>query len=307
MQQQIDDVIDLRELIAVLWRGKWVIVSCALLFAAVSLTVALSLPNQYRATAVLSPSTGGSGGGLSSQLSGLASLAGVTLGGGGEDESQIAMEVMKSWGFIEQYIAMRHMEVAVFAVTGWNPDTDKLIIDSDIYDSKAEKWIRRPPKNKSVAPTSWELYERFADMMTVDQDKKTGLINVSVEYYSPALAKQWVDGLVMAINEYMRDRKLGMSNKNIEYLQSQIDKTPIAEMKTVFYQLIESEIKNKMLAEASPEYQFVTVSRAMVPERKTGPKRVLIVVLSTLVGGVLAAVAVLLRRAYWSGQAGHGK
>ena len=66
-------------------------------------------------------------------------------------------------------------------------------------------------------------------------------------------------------------------------------------MREVFYEIIEEQIKNKMLAEASPEYAFTTVSRAMLPEQKSKPKRALICVLGTLLGGMLSILVVLIR------------
>ena len=80
----------------------------------------------------------------------------------------------------------------------------------------------------------------------------------------------------------MRSRKLEQTNNNIEYLEAQIEKTAIAGMKEVFYQIIEEQIKNKMLAEASPEYAFVTVNPAMLPEEKSTPKRAVICVICTV-------------------------
>ena len=67
-------------------------------------------------------------------------------------------------------------------------------------------------------------------------------------------------------------------------------------MREVFYQLVEEQTKSKMLAEASPEYAFVTVSRAMVPEERSQPQRALICVLGTLLGGMLSVLWVLVRR-----------
>lgn len=66
-------------------------------------------------------------------------------------------------------------------------------------------------------------------------------------------------------------------------------------MREVFYQIIEEQIKNKMLAEATPEYVFSTVNRAMLPEVKSKPKRAIICVLGTLLGGILATFFVLIR------------
>lgn len=289
---------NLRELVSVLWARKWVISGVTMVFAAASVFWALAIPNQYTATAVLASASGGNVNGLSSQLSGLASLAGVNLGDGDGDESQIALEVMQSWDFVDKFIGQNNLQVEVFAARGWDRTSDKLLLDGKVYDAHAAKWVRKPRNGKTIEPTSWELFDGFSKRLTVSQDKKTGLISVSVEYFSPNIAKQWVDKLVDAINDHMRLRKLDASNRNIDYLQAQIDKTSIAEMKEVFYQLIEDQTKDKMLAEASPEYQFVTVSPAMVPEEKSKPRRSVIVLLATMLGGMAAAFFVLVSKTY---------
>ena len=237
------------------------------------------------------------GGGLSGalgQLGGLASLAGVSLGGGGGSEAAVAQEIMQSWGFVEQFIVNNELEVEVFAAEGWNKTSNVLTIDSDLYDNDSNKWLI-DEDGQLRAPTSWELYEAFSKRLSVSEDKKSGLTSVSIEYFSPIVAKNWVDLYVAAINEHMRQRKLSQVNSNIEYLQAQIEKTSIAEMREVFYQIIEEQVKNKMLAEASPEYAFVTVSPSMVPEEKSKPKRALMCILGTLLGGMLSVLYVLLR------------
>ena len=73
-------------------------------------------------------------------------------------------------------------------------------------------------------------------------------------------------------------------NRNIKYLGAQIAKTAIAEMREVSYKLIEEQTKAKMLAEASPEYAFVTVSQVMLPEEESNLKGALICILGKLLG-----------------------
>ncbi|MFT3906200.1 MAG: Wzz/FepE/Etk N-terminal domain-containing protein [Steroidobacteraceae bacterium] len=288
--------VNLSELMRKIWERKWLVLAAALCFAVLSAVVVLRLPNQYKASAVLASAESSKTSGMLSQLNGLASLAGVSVNSDEEDESQIAMAVLQSWNFIDQFIRNNHLEVAVFAAKGWDRATNQLLIDDDLYDVSQKKWVRVPPKGKTVEPTSWELYQKFSDRLTVLQDKKTGLLTVSYEYYSPQVARDWVDGLVKAINEHMRQRKLESSTNNINFLQEQIDKTPLADMRAVLYQLVANETKNKMLAAASPEYQYVVVSPAMVPEEKSKPQRVLIVLGVTLVGTALA-IFFLLNRA----------
>ena len=293
---QYDDEIDLRELFGVLWAGRIKIIAITAVFAVASVVYALSVPNQYKATALLSPAQS-SGGGLSGalgQLGGLASLAGVNIGGGGSSEAQVAQEIMKSWNFIEGFIKSNDLAVEVYAAEGWSKSSNSLQIDSDLYDESDSQWlVENDDTGELGRPSSWKLFEDFSKMLSVSEDKKSGLVSVSIEYYSPQIAKHWLDLYVAAINGHMQERKMAEVTRNITYLEAQIKKTNIAEMQEVFYTIIEEQIKSKMLAEASPDYAFVPVSPSMVPEEKSQPKRALICILGTLLGGMLSVLWVL--------------
>ena len=296
--QNYDDEIDLRELFSVLWAGKKLIAAVTSLFAIVAVIYALSLANEYKSYAVVAPAeSGGSAlGNMAGQLGGLASLAGINIGSGENNETLEAMEIMQSWGFIEEFIESNNLQVPVYAGEGWDKASNSLKLDDELYDAESKTWlIESEGSGEQRPPSSWELFEEFDKKVTVSQDKTSGLITISLEYYSPHLAKQWVDLFIRSINDYMRDRKLQQVNRNIEYLTAQIEKTAIADMREVFYQIIEEQTKSKMLAEASPEYVFVTVSRAMVPEEKSAPKRALICILTVLLGGMLSVLIVLIQ------------
>ena len=296
MPSQYDDEIDLRELFGVLWAGRLKILVITGVFALASVVYALSVPNQYKATALLSPAQS-SGGGLSGalgQLGGLASLAGVSIGGGESSEAQVAQEIMKSWNFIEGFIKSNDLAVEIYAAEGWSRSSNSLQINSDLYDESDSQWLVENNESGALGPpSSWNLFKRFLGMLSVSEDKKSGLVSVSIEYYSPQIAKHWLDLYVAAINGHMQERKMAEVTRNITYLEAQIKKTNIAEMKEVFYTIIEEQIKSKMLAEASPDYAFVPVSPSMVPEEKSQPKRALICILGTLLGGMLSVLWVL--------------
>ena len=296
-QANYDDEIDLRELFMVLWAGKVKIIAITAMFAVASVIYALSVPNQYKATALLAP-TQSDGGGLSGalgQLGGLASLAGVSLGGGESGEAQIAQEIMKSWSYIEGFIADNNIAVEVYAAEGWSKGSNELQIDDDLYDTETKIWsVENDTTGEVGPPSSWKLFESFSERLTVSEDKKSGLVSLSIEYYSPQIAKQWVDLYVQSVNRFMQQRQVDKVTRNINYLQEQVEKTSIAQMQEVFYTIIEEQTKNKMLAEASPEYAFVAVGPSMVPELKSQPKRALICILGTLLGGMLSVLTVLI-------------
>ena len=293
---QYDDEIDLRELFGVLWAGSRKIIAITAVFAFVSVIYALSLSDQYKATVLLAPAQSDSSdlSGALGQLGGLASLAGVDIGGGDSSEAQMAQEIMKSWSFIDVFIAENNISVEVYAAEGWSRGSNELQIDDDIYDAETKTWLVENDNTGEVGPpSSWVLFQAFSERLVVSENKKSGLVSVSIEYYSPQIAKQWLDMYVAAINAHMQQRQMEKVTNNINYLQAQIEKTSIAEMREVFYTIIAEQTKNKMLAEASPEYAFVTVSPSMVPEEKSQPQRAFICILGTLLGGMLSVILVL--------------
>ena len=296
-----DDEIDLRELFGVLWAGKVWIVLITAIFAVSSVFYALSLPNQYKATVLIAPAKSDQGGlsGALKQFGGLASLAGVSIGAGESSESQIAQEIMKSWSFIENFISKNDIAVEVFAVNGWSKELEDVLIDDNLFDAQKDMWlIQDKDSGKLGPPKSWELFERFSEILSVSEDKKTGFVTVSMEHYSPEIAKNWLDMYVVAINKHMQDRQVEKVTNNIAYLEKQIQKTSITEMREVFYTIIEEQTKSKMVAEASPEYAFLTIAPSMLPEKKSQPKRALICILGTLLGGMVSVLWILVRY-YW--------
>ena len=295
ISDQYDDEIDLRELFSVLWAGKTKIIAITAVFAVASVIYALSVPNQYKASALLAPAQKESGGlsGVLGQLGGLASLAGVSIGGGESSESQIAQEIMKSWSFVEGFIADNDLTVEVYAAEGWSKGSNELQINQDAYDSEGNEWLIEDDSGVVGPPSSWALFKAFSERVAVSENKKSGLVSVSIEYYSPQIAKQWLDLYISAINKHMQARQVEKVSNNISYLEAQIEKTAIAEMREVFYTIIEEQTKNKMVAEASPDYAFVAVSPSMVPEEKSQPKRASICILGMLLGGMLSVLLVL--------------
>lgn len=300
VREPYEDEIDLRELVPVIWAGRWLVFFTTAALVLISVLYALSLPNQYQAHVLLAPAKQDAGNMSSKfgQFSGLASLAGINIGGGQGSEAGIAVEVMQSRGFIQQYIKQSGIVVEIMAVKRWHKKDNRLVIDTNKYDVSTKQWVRTPPSGRTKAPSLWEAYEVFSDMLLVSKDKKTGLVNVSIEYFSPYLARQWVENYILAINLFLQQRKLVRIETNIKYLEEQIAITSVAEMRQIFFTLIEEQIKTKMLVEATPDYAFTTVSQAMLPEEKSQPKRALMVVLGGLLGLMISLCVVMIRH-YW--------
>jgi uncharacterized protein involved in exopolysaccharide biosynthesis len=207
------------------------------------------------------------------------------------------MEIIKTWGFLEGFIEQNNLQVVLFAAQGWDRANNKLIINPDLYDETTNKWVQslNSGKEQKGEPSSWALYNNLKNRIGISKDKTSGLIRLTVEYYSPQLAKQWAELLVKAINVNFKQRDRDEATKSIQYLQNKIQETPVSDMQAVFYQLIEEQTKALMLAEVNDEYVFKTLSPARAAEEKSKPKRVLVVILGLFLGGMLSVIIVLLR------------
>ncbi len=143
----------------------------------------------------------------------------------------------------------------------------------------------------------------MSERLSVEKDQETGLVTVAVETYSPPAARRWVDWLVAEINARMREREIREAEESIRYLKEQAESTPLAEMRTVFFSLIEQQTQRRMLAAVRDEFVFKTVDPAVVPEERASPKRRLIAVLG-LVGGLMLGVLIALARAAFRDEPG---
>ncbi|MCG9597869.1 Wzz/FepE/Etk N-terminal domain-containing protein [Vibrio sp. Isolate25] len=294
------DEIDLRELCLAIWKGKWIIFCTTALFAIGGVLFALSQPNTYQASATLVAANDEKSGGLAamaSQFGGLASLAGINVNSGKTDDKSLSLATLESRKFINAFIDKYALLPILMATQSWDKENNKLVLDPELYDGT--RWLNDPDNSElSLEPTAWQAYKAFKELLNVSEAKDTGIVTVSITHLSPFVAQQWTQWLVKELNLWMKEESLTETNRNIEYLEQQLERTKVVDMQNVFYQLIEEQTKTLMLAEVKDEYAFKVIDPPVVPEEKNGPKRALICVLATLLGGMLGVAIVLVRYAF---------
>lgn len=291
--------IDIVELFNAVWQGKWIVVIACVIAAGVGITYSLSLPNEYRSEVLLAPAEEANGGGLSAlagQFGGLASLAGVDLAGGKSDKVSMALELLKSKSFIGEFVSNRHLKPVIMASDGWNRAANKLIFDKDIYESTSDSWTRDVSAPLQSEPSLQEVHKKFVEEhLSVSKDKETGFVKISVTHHSPYVAKDITTNLINDINDRMRSLDIAEAEKSIGYLTDALEKTAIADMQQIFYQLIEKQQQTKMLANVRDEYVFKVIDPAVVPEKKSGPKRALICLLLVTSAFLISCLVLIVR------------
>lgn len=294
--RQLKDQIDLAD---AFWKGKWIIVVSTGIFAVASVIIALTLTNVYKSETLLAPVASDSAApsglaGLAGQFGGLASMAGLSLGGVTTDKTALAMEYLRSRTFLIDFINRHDLKVPLMAAKGWDQAKNQLLIDNEIYDQSSKQWIRNVEPPKQPEPSGWEAYEIFLELMTLERDKATGLVTLGIEHYSPVVAQQWADLLISDLNQFMRNKDMAEAQKSIGYLQQQVETTSIVGMQEALYELIEEQLKITMLAEVRDEYAFSFVDPPLVPEQKFKPSRALICIVGTFSGGLLGCILAIL-------------
>jgi len=265
------------------------------LFAGASIFYSLSLANEYRSFSKVSAvgkSNASSLGALASQFGGLASMAGVSLGG---SDVNVIVETLESRDFIKSFIEKEDIAIPLFAAEGWDRETNKLILDNDIYDENSKVWVRKVEPYQSIKPTLEELFLKFQDNLAYSKNKKTDLLTISITFYSPEISKQWLESLLLHLSEYLREKDLVDAQQSIEFIELQFNEVDNADLKLTLSQLLQEQYQQLTLAKVKKIFGFEIRDSAFLPEEKVGPKRALIVIGFTFLGGVLGLFIVFVR------------
>ena len=272
-----DDEISLRELWDILWRGKWTIIAVTAVFAVASVVYALAQTEWYRAEVLLAPADETSAQGLGGQLGGLAALAGVSVGGSSNVE---AIAVLRSREFGRTFIEDFDL-VPVFFHKEWDATNDAWLGD----DPEAHPEIR-------------DAIKYFHDnMLKVGEDRDTGLVTLAIEWTDPEVAAEWAKELVVRLNERLRARALKEAETNVTFLQTELGQTSVVTLQQSIGRLLESELQKLMLARGNEEFAFRVIDAASPPKERVRPKRALIAVVGTMLGGMLAVFIIFMSHA----------
>ena len=180
-------------------------------------------------TFVIEENGGGIGGALG-QYAGLASMAGIDLGGGGNN-------LFQGDNILELYKSRSMLRKTLLSPFNTNGNSDLLINRYVQFNKLREKWESEKGLesiNFDVNPEKYtvkhdSLINRIIKNITENaltvgkQDKKLSIINVSYKSKDEFFAKRFVETLVDNVNEFYRATKTKKSTENVAVLQKQTD------------------------------------------------------------------------------------
>jgi uncharacterized protein involved in exopolysaccharide biosynthesis len=254
-----------------LLRRYWLLfLAVVVLCTGVAIWQAITAVPRYKATIVLSPvSSDRSLGGLSSAIGQLSSLtSGGGLGSLGKDAAtEEALAVLRSRRFTEEFIRERNLLPKLLPIAVDEPTAHHYFRASRGFG----KQVR-----------------------TIVQDRKTGLVLLSIEWPDPAEGADIANGLVAKLNGEMRVRAISTANANILFLEQELAGNPTISARDAINRLIEIQIRQRMLASVTKEYAFRVVDPAIPadPADRSYPNKRKIALMGVLAGIVLGAIVV---------------
>lgn len=260
----------------IVWRQWLLVVSIGAIFAIGSVVVALLLTPIYRSEAMLAPATPEGAQSVVERLSGLASLAGINLGS--DNKSNTAVATLRSRAFAASFIRDHNLMSVIF---------------EDDWDAAKGRWKSDDPEEQPKLSDAVKYFRE--SIFSVTEDPTMGLVTIAIEWRNPDTAAQWVNELVVRINRTTRERALQESKKNLAYLRAELDRASTVELQRVIASLIENEMNTEMLAQAREDYAFTVIDPGVPPSERARPRRVLIVLTTTMLGGVLAVLIAFIR------------
>ncbi len=235
----------------------------------------------YRGTTVLAPADTekkGMGSGLSSVLgsvSGIAALAGIGMGGG-DYATEEAIAVLKSQQFTEEFIDHNNLLPELFPKS---------------WDAGTGHWKAGIKK----IPTLGKGFHAFERIRKIEHDNKTGLITLQIEWKDPVKSAEWANWLAERLNTEMRTRALTQAEASLGYLQKEAANTVDVTTREAISRLMESEIKQEMLAHVTTDYALQVVDKAIPADidDPVRPIKVLYAALGLVFGAMVGTVVAM--------------
>ena len=264
------DELDLIGLWKVLVEYKLLIIVFTALTTLGAIYYASTLPTIYKAEVLmLSSSSSSSSSSSLGKLSGLADMAGLSMGGSSAGiEGEQALARLKTRSFLINHIKERNLKPILFA---------------DRWSEQGKLWIDGEPSNREVS-------ELLLGMVTTSMDPrdKAGLVTLSLEWENPHNPNKIADianSLISNINFHAKQRAIVEAKKSISFLEKELEQTSVLNSQTILYSMIEQQMQKIMLANIRDEFVFKIIDPAVNP-RRAEVKPVLMVVFIGMILGL---------------------
>lgn len=285
--------LELVPLIQLIWGKRYQILASSLIFGLLAGGVARGMPDVYRSEVLLAPVSDVEAMGSESLLGELSRipLLGAT-GAAGVPKTTLAIETLKTRRFLTDFIVSNQMVPPLLAAKDWDSDRGRWVFDDAKFDIETGEWRGEYSEVESRVREDI-AYSAFRKMISVERRSDTGLLVISIESMSPIYTKEWLEDLVEQLNTQLKNQEIAEASKSKRFLERQLEKVVVTEMRSILNKLIEKQMQREMLANVRDEHVFQVLDPPVVALESSAPKRSLITIFGVFLGFVSGLLVVL--------------
>jgi hypothetical protein len=274
------DLAELYDFFGALRARVLLICSCAVAGCLIMVGVGFVMHPVYRGFAVLAPVTPDTDSLSEDTSSALSSLTGgiaqLTSMSDTDRETDEVITVLGSRSFTEGFIKDNDLLPALFP---------------ELWDAEHHRW-----KSGVSVPTLARGFERFDRIRTIDVDAQNDFVTLRVDWPDRVQAAQWTNKMGERLNDELRARAIESADASLGFLEQEIQKAYDVDTREAIGRLMESQIKKKMRANVTRDFEVRFVDKAIVPDADfpQRPKKLLMGCLGFVFGALVGVAASLL-------------
>lgn len=337
-QDQNSDEIDLKDIIIPIWNARKQILTIATICGILGGIVGFLTPPTYTASSTFLPQTAQAGGGLSGSLGGLASLAGINLNApmsGGEIPPSMYATVLASEPFRKRILdAKIWMNGDSLSYREYLVNQPKSVVGTILEytiglpgkiagSGKEEVAITSPGELQALSDMENELHKALAGKISIANDKKEGIVSLTVVEGDPMIAAQVAKVTEDVLQDWIIEHKAKNAKAQYDFIEKQfeakqkeffsiqdqlagyMDRNQNVLSATYLTRLerlqAEFDLVNTVYSELAKQKEqaaiqlskdtptFSVLDPVKVPKEKTGPKKSIYVLGAFFMGLILAA------------------
>ena len=333
-----EDEIDLKDLILPLWKARKQILLTAILFAVLGGIIGFLTPATYTASSTFLPQTAQAGGGLSGSLGGLASLAGINLNApmsGGDIPPSMYATVLASEPFRKRILDSRiWLDGDSLSYRDYLLNQPKSVVGTLLEytiglpgklagTGNEESSVSSPGELQALSDDENELHKALAGKISIANDKKEGIVSLTVVEGDPTIAAQVAKITEEVLQDWIIEHKAKNAKAQYDFIAKQFE-TKQKEFFSIQDQLAgymdrnqnvlsatyltrlerlqaEFDLVNTVYSELAKQKEqaaiqlskdtptFSVLDPVKVPKEKTGPKKSIYVLGAFFIGFVFSA------------------
>jgi len=258
--------VDIAGLFQAVWRKKFLILFCSFFTASAAFCISYCFKPVYKSDIVIIkvPSIQ-----VSSEFSSITAIGGLSaLSGAKQDfDTQEAFAVLNSKALIYSFVTQNNLLPLLF---------------KEKWDEAKDSW--KSDLSADQIPDHEDAFRVFQKAMKISDDRRTGLITLSINWTDNHVAAKWANDVVKLANSLIRDEAISSAEKNVYYLQQQISRSSEIDIRQSIFRLLEVELKKQMIAKVNENYAFKVIDPAIVEKNKRFPKRSVFALVGFVVG-----------------------